>query len=870
MAFPDEALPVTVELFYDAVWNDITSFCYIRDPIKITRGQKNEGSQVEPTSCPITLDNRDGRFSHRNPASPLFGKIGRNTPIRVAVDGDIRAVTEVSVWPQRWDKPGKDIYTPIQTAGILRRLGQGAPELNSALFQAISNHPNLVAYWPGEDAAGSTQTASALDHTPWAIPGAEYAAVDGPSGSDKLIKVVAGQPTTIASVPNHTAGDEYIVQVAWRMDATLGGARQILNVRMTGASPVVEWRVRASNTAFTLVGFDVDDVLIVNASETVHPDLVGQWIRAELRLSHDGDQVFVEARLYTAETIPTILNQLLDSLSVGSTLGRVRWAGVAYGDGTWAQDRFFGHLAVLTGDFFEHVDWDLHSAFHGYTGEPAATRFRRVCTEEGISHEVIAPDPVPLNGNTGFEVDTSGWISSLGSLVRSTAEAFEGAASGLLTPTGGNPFADASIASASAVPVTPGVEYQWSAWVLSPNGWTDVQLYIEWIDATGATFSFEFSDANVIPAGVWTQLTFSAIPSVIEDLDARLASASIRIADSPAATDTLFIDQAEFVRADSSTPMGPQPIGTLLDLLGEVATVDLGILYEPRATLGLAYRTRADLENQTAALELPYEGVFRELPEPVDDDQQTRNDITVKRPGGSSARAILATGPLSILAPPDGVGTYDTSIEVNVPGDGFLANQASWRLHLGTVDEARYPRLPLDLGVEAFTENAAALQADAAALDVGDRLTVADPPAWLPPDEISQLALGFTELLGNNEWHITINAAPESPYQVGEYESAAGGTYRYDTAGSSLAAAFDAGTDTSMSVDVDILPLWTTAAGEMPFDIEAAGVRLTVTAIAGASSPQTFTITQTPVNGIVKIIPAGTAVSLWTKARYAL
>jgi hypothetical protein len=54
-----------------------------------------------------------------------------------------------------------------------------------------------------------------------------------------------------------------------------------------------------------------------------------------------------------------------------------------------------------------------------------------------------------------------------------------------------------------------------------------------------------------------------------------------------------------------------------------------------------------------------------------------------------------------------------------------------------------------------------------------------------------------------------------------------------------------------------------------PFDIKVAGVRLTVDAISGASSPQTFTVTQTPVNGVTKTIPSGSQVRLWSPARAA-
>jgi hypothetical protein len=43
-----------------------------------------------------------------------------------------------------------------------------------------------------------------------------------------------------------------------------------------------------------------------------------------------------------------------------------------------------------------------------------------------------------------------------------------------------------------------------------------------------------------------------------------------------------------------------------------------------------------------------------------------------------------------------------------------------------------------------------------------------------------------------------------------------------------------------------------------------------VSAISGTSSPQTFTITQTPVNGVTKTVPSGSAVSLWQPAVVAL
>jgi hypothetical protein len=92
---------------------------------------------------------------------------------------------------------------------------------------------------------------------------------------------------------------------------------------------------------------------------------------------------------------------------------------------------------------------------------------------------------------------------------------------------------------------------------------------------------------------------------------------------------------------------------------------------------------------------------------------------------------------------------------------------------------------------------------------------------------------------------------------------------RRDTAGSEVATEFEAGTGTSLSVATTLGPLWgVTGDANMhfPLDIRVFGVRLRVTGISGASSPQTFTVDQAPVNGVEKTVPAGEAVRLWAPA----
>ncbi|MFK4096732.1 hypothetical protein [Streptomyces anthocyanicus] len=78
--------PTWAELYYDDTWNTVTGLRQT-SPITVTRGLTSESSsEAEPTTCTCDLGNRDNRYSPRNPMSPLYGKIGRNTPFRMGYD----------------------------------------------------------------------------------------------------------------------------------------------------------------------------------------------------------------------------------------------------------------------------------------------------------------------------------------------------------------------------------------------------------------------------------------------------------------------------------------------------------------------------------------------------------------------------------------------------------------------------------------------------------------------------------------------------------------------------------------------------------------------------------------------------------------
>jgi hypothetical protein len=297
--------------------------------------------------------------------------------------------------------------------------------------------------------------------------------------------------------------------------------------------------------------------------------------------------------------------------------------------------------------------------------------------------------------------------------------------------------------------------------------------------------------------------------------------------------------------------MGPQRVGALWELIRDAADTDAGVLYEPHTAFALGYRTRVSLYNQTPKLAFTHDGwQLSDAPESVADDTDVANDITVTGPRGE-ARATLTSGPLSIQDPPGGVGEIEDAVDINAE-TGRFADHAWWRLRLRTVDEPRYPIISASLNNPYLTPFTHAIMTLAA----GDRITITEPAGT-----ISQLAVGWTETIKRMAHDFAWNCIPESPYQVGVWN-----TSRYDSAGSTLSAQVAVG-GTSMTVETPSGPLWTTTAGDFPLTVKISGIRVTVTNITGTSSPQTFTVTGATVT---KILPAGSKVELADPAYRAL
>lgn len=696
----------TVELLLDGVWTDVSADVRQADGIGITRGRADQASSADPSHCSLTLNNRLGKYSPRNPMSVYYGLIGRNTQIRVSLPDGARFYGEVSAWPQRWDKTGRDAYTPIQAYGIMRRLGQGSIALRSTMYRGLTTRDDVVAYWPCEDAEGTTQFASALPGYPpmrQFYGTAQASSFDGFAASAPL--PLASNVTWNGRIPAYTTTGE--TQVCFLLAVPAGGVSvesAVCYLSTTGTAQLWTLTINTSGS-LRLQAFNSADTQIADSGFSAFA-VNGKLLRVSIELDDTTSDVdWTVATLEVGQSVGLATSGTLTT----DTVERIEWVAMnsRVGAAPLMDDVAMGHVSVH--DAISSI-YDLSDELNAYTGEHAATRFSRLCAEEGVSATIVGT-------------------------------------------------------------------------------------------------------------------------------------------------------------AADSARMGPQTPATLLELLADVAEADMGILFEPRGFLGLSYRTRASMYSQEADLTLDYATRALAAIEPTEDDDAIRNDVTVSRVNGSSARAQLETGPLSVNAPPVGVGRYDDAPTVSVERDEDLPDQAGWRVHMGTVDEARYPVIGMNLANSAFTGDAP-LTTAAAALDVGGRLVVTNAPSGMTsPDDIQQIAQGLTETITPFEWLIAVNCTPASPWDVAVWDDTAGpGEARYSSDGTTITEDLTL-IEVGINVSTPTGPVWSSTA--VPYDIVIGGERMTVTAVSGVSAAQVFTVTRA-VNGVVKTHATGAAVALFKPAIYAL
>lgn len=191
-------------------------------------------------------------------------------------------------------------------------------------------------------------------------------------------------------------------------------------------------------------------------------------------------------------------------------------------------------------------------------------------------------------------------------------------------------------------------------------------------------------------------------------------------------------------------------------------------------------------------------GQVAEPLEPDIDDLGRANVITAKRRNGDSVTASLDTGPRGTVA----IGRNPKDVDVNPSTDAALALHAAHHLALATEPGPRYPTITVNLNANPT------LVAAVAALDVGDRASLARIPPELGWPDADTLILGYQETIGTHSREFAFNTARGGILtHVGKLDGGAAACLQ--TAGAQLDSAI-ATEQTNFNVFTTSGPLFTT------------------------------------------------------------
>jgi len=377
----------------DGAWLDITSDVLTRDDIVITRGRAEAAQHTDRGTCTLTLNNTNGKYSPRNTRSPYYGKIGRNTPLRVLVGDSVRFVGEVSSWPPRWDVSGTDLYVPIEASGILRRLQQGARPLKSALFRTLSDIEPFPAYWPLEDSPGSRQAASCYSlGSPMQATGDVTFTGEPANGVGGSVSVGRGG-RLYGPVSGSTSSWFVAFWLDVPSDLGVGESTPLVRWYTPGSDVIDSWSFRVRYHAtyranWVVETWDAQGQLIDASAPAIDPEIVPGIGPSRVVIIAEPSVNGPERLHFTVFMENSGIGNVGSEIIAPSNVSMKAITGIAVAGDLADDTNYTGSVShVIVGPQPRRSDvlsTTVRAAGRGFAGETAVERITRLCTEENI------------------------------------------------------------------------------------------------------------------------------------------------------------------------------------------------------------------------------------------------------------------------------------------------------------------------------------------------------------------------------------------------------------------------------------------------------------------------------------------------------
>lgn len=388
-----------LEIFYGGAWVDVTAIDDVfTAPIVIKQGQSDEGSPFRPASLSCRLANDDDRYRTSNPASPLYGLAGRNTPVRFKVGGVVRAWVEASSWSAGQSRDfrasprrGK-AWVDLEAGGLLRRIGQWTEPLRSPFYLYNLALTTSVGYWSFEDPSGTPLMGQASatnarsgynrnvsfgsqNRPPGSAPLADFSEVLGAGGKARGYFATGGDPAS-------TAG--WQLSFAAKL-GSLGGVGDITSPITFECNDGTSYAVAITDGINLVLLASRDGVSLISSTTNISgagTDWSG-WV------------TFILVANYSAGTTTFSVYWVEQDTSVLVGAFAASFSGVTSSLRSWTLDGggfpaavTYGHLIGTAGVTEDLTLPGRQSAFLGYPGERAAYRFARLCPLANIPYYV--------------------------------------------------------------------------------------------------------------------------------------------------------------------------------------------------------------------------------------------------------------------------------------------------------------------------------------------------------------------------------------------------------------------------------------------------------------------------------------------------
>lgn len=772
----------------DRTWTDVSSYVEFQEEITIVRGRENESATTSPSSCSVTLDNRDGRFTPGLASGAYYPNVKIGRPLRVTT-------VDVGTFGNHLPVNAAGLEVASSVSDNWEAGGTVPPVLTRSVVRAVSGSASMLITWGTGGTLPLAQTK--LNVVSGLIVGRQYTvSAYGyvPTGDPNIFLSMAGQLGTVMSTKNAftrfsvtftATAKTHRVQVQPSSAPTASDQAWIDNIQVwEGAAPVTFTTTLAEAAISTRFTGYVDEWPVEwGGVETV----AYSKVTASSRLARIGEgaelRSVIEAEILADD--PIAYYPLSESgaathavdLTGNDRIGMYSYyggGGIEFGTGIGpatdglAAARVFPHHedqpATALAAHFDHalteVTMECFAVFprDGDNGDdtPALMSLYRGLDGTDFQFVQISPLPIPdaihlqSIGGVTASLNAMETFADLDNAIAVIVSLLDGGVHHLALTylPGVSPvlkfYIDGTLFVTGTTPTGAGTLATtlptWELLVIGPyrvsSGNTPMTV------AHAAVFDTVLSDAR-IAAHAEAGLTGAIGEAAAERIERYANYAGIEVAEID--SDPGVVPLAHIDTTDK----------TVESLLRIVEATENGILYDGRDGK-LVFRDRDHRYNVASAftLDVDAQEVEAEGLRPVLDRSLLTNSVSARAADGSveqrfdDATSIEDYGPKRV------------DLELATADSDQLYQLAAWKV---SKYKEPSPRIASLAPVDALTLGAAE-RAGVVAADISTRFTVENLPSQAPATDIDFFVEGITETLALESWRFQFNVSPADLY----------------------------------------------------------------------------------------------------------